>query len=86
MNHERKLNKNNRSGSSSLYLFALMNATRSGPVKFRRKTMKFKLLSYTIVGMSIYMMWTMFFILSELNASLFMSVFHKIAQQIAFGY
>ena len=85
MSQDKKLNRTNRSGSSSLHLFALMKATRSGPVKFRRKKMKFKWISYAIVSMAIYVAWSMFFIISQFNATIFMSVFQKMAKVII-GY
>jgi hypothetical protein len=83
-----KSDKNSRSGQTLLlHLFALMNANKvTGPGNFRRKKMKYRRLSYAIAGLGIYMAWTLFFIISELNASIFMSLFHKIAKRIAFGY
>ena len=86
MNKGKKLNKTNRSGASLLHLFAALNQLKSGPVKFRRKKMKFKWLSYAIVSMAIYIMWTMFFILSQFNASIFISLINKIAVRIVNGY
>ena len=85
MSQDKKLNRTNRSGSSSLHLFALMNALRSGPVKIKGEKMKFKWLSYFIVSLAIYLMWTFVFIISQFNATIFMTVFDRIAKSII-GY
>ena len=86
MNQDQKLNKNTRPGPTSvLHLFALMKAESSGPGIIRRKTMKFKWVSYAIVSMAIYVAWSMFFIISQFNATIFMSVFQKMARAII-GY
>ena len=45
-----------------------------------------KRLSRAIVWMAIYVGWTMFFIISELNASIFMEAINKIAKRITLGY
>ncbi len=83
---DKKLNKIVRVGSILNHLFAVMTLNRFGSDKIRRIKMNFKWLTYFIVGMTFYMTWTMFFIISELNAQIFMSLIHKIAKRIALGY
>ena len=85
MHQDKKLN-NTRPRPHSLHLFALMTALRKGPSKIRRINMTTKRLSRAIVWMAIYVGWTMFFIISELNASIFMEAINKIAKRITLGY